>query len=159
MLMVSRYVVMHLFPKTFDGIVIGRIGRQEVQLDTALEAIEYAQGPLGFVDDVIVENQMNPARSAVTGCEPLQQADEEFGVFSQAMCVYDAAGSAIERARDVVLDVLARGEHQRLPAPLDVRQSDARVQVDVGLIHIKDFFRATGLLDKRVNSVQYRTYE
>ncbi len=43
--MVAGYVVMQLFPKAFDGIVLRRVRRQKMELNASTELFE---GALGF---------------------------------------------------------------------------------------------------------------
>ena len=63
--MVSGDVVVQLFPEAFDGVVLWGVGRQEVQLNASTELFEGAFGLGRFVDDVVVEYEVNGSGATV----------------------------------------------------------------------------------------------
>ena len=52
MLVISRDVVVQLFPETLDDVVVRRVRRQEVQHDTSTERFKALLDTPGLVDDV-----------------------------------------------------------------------------------------------------------
>ena len=57
--MISANVVMELFPKTFDEVVLRRIWRQKMQHDASTEQFEFVSHTQLLVNDVVVEHHMS----------------------------------------------------------------------------------------------------
>src|SRR5688500_9582835 len=70
----------------------------------------------------------------------VDQSTKEARVFLGAMTVEDASGTCIERSGEVVLDVLAWGQHEVLLAPLHIGETNFRIQVNVSFIDVQHFF-------------------
>ena len=63
---VSRHVVVQIFPDPLDAIVVGAVGRQEVELDLARRGRLQCQSDLlAVVDAVVVENEVDPTSAPV----------------------------------------------------------------------------------------------
>ncbi len=88
--MVSGYVVVELFPQPFDWVVLGRVGWQEVELDSPAHRLEGLKGIARFMNDVIVEDDMDVLRPSVRAAKNIEHIDENRGVLLGAMAVEDA---------------------------------------------------------------------
>ncbi len=124
MLVVARDVVVKLLPQPLDDVIVGRIGRQEVEHDARSECFELPDNAVRFVNTVIVEHEMDPPRSPVSAAEEVQKLREYLGVLSFGYTVDDSPGTGIERSKDVALDVLSRCQHNRLLPALQVRRPE-----------------------------------
>ena len=142
--MVSGYVVVELFPRPFDLIIFGRVGWQEVEVDSPTHCFEGLKGVARFMNDVIVEDDMDVLRPSVGAAKNVEHIGEKRGVLLGAMAVKDATGAHIQCPGDVVLDVFARPKNKRLMAALDVSQSDAWIEIDIRFINVEHFFAWTG---------------
>ena len=91
-----------------------------MELDSPAHRFEGLKGVARFMNDVIVENDMDVLRPSVGAAKNVEHIDEKRGVLLGAMAVKDATGAHIQCPGDVVLDVFARRKNKRLMAALDV---------------------------------------
>ena len=63
----------------------------------------------------------------------------------------DLARPSVERASEIPLHVLARGQDDELLAAARVRGSDARVQIDVGFVGVEDLVLGVGPLHQPID--------
>jgi len=113
-LMVACNMVMELFPQRFDSIGLGRVWRQEMQLNSSVQRFDGHHGCFRFMNDVIVEDKMDSSRFAVSMTKGLEQVDEKRGVLARPIDMSNRAGAWIERPGDIVFDVLSRRKRQWL---------------------------------------------
>ena len=140
--MVPSDMIMHLFPQPLNDVVLGRIGRQEVQDDTVTELGYPFLGLPGFMDDVVVQDEVELFRPAVGCHESFQESQKQAGVLAKGFRVDDFARSRIKCSGQISLLILARSQDDHLPPLLHVAGADSGVQIHVGLIDVKDFLPA-----------------
>ncbi len=80
---VTRDVVVQVFPDSLDAIVVGTVRWQEVELNLARRGQLQCQSDLlAVVDAVAVENEVNPTSAPVRLCyELVQEIQEQAAVF------------------------------------------------------------------------------
>lgn len=129
---------MQVLPEALDAIVVGAIGRQEMQDDSAAELGDVALRDVARVDDVVVEDDVDVLRSRVVEQELVEQAAEEQAVLSLAVDPGELSSGRIEGASDIVLLILAgRDDHALLPVVHPV-EANLRIEVDVDLVCVED---------------------
>ncbi len=154
---VSGDMVVELLPEALDHVRLRRVRRQEVEYDTAAEPGQVAERPSRFVNDEVVEDEVDALGAPVGTADRIDQGEEEVGVLPLGDDVDDLAAPGVQRAGHVPLHVLARGENDELLAPAYVREADPRVEVDVGLVHVDDLVLGVGAVHEVIDFVQDST--
>ena len=97
---------------------------------------------------------MDPLRSSVSVAEELEELGEHRRVLVLRHTVDDSPGAGVERTEDVALDVLPRGQHERLVSRFQVRRTYLRIEMNVCLVLVEHLVLGRGLRDEFLYLVQ-----
>lgn len=129
MTMVARDMVVRLFPQPLDGVVVGRVRRQEVQRDTTARDREVTLNAHRLGNDVVVEHQARLEHFAVAA-----RLHEGGRVLATGDAADGATGVRIQCTEDVACDVPPGRENHQLRDRRHVRGAHLPVQVQIGLV-------------------------
>jgi len=152
--MVACDVRVHVEPDPLDAIVIGTVGRKEMQDDAIAERFEDASRRVTLVDAVVVEHEMNAPRAAITTSEMKEQLAEEFARLRVVADDVKAPSDHVERAGEIVFLIFA-GRHD---APLLTAEhpvaTDLRIQMDVDFVDVEHGLALRRVLFETTNLAQ-----
>ena len=135
---IAGHVRVQVEPHTLDVVVVGAVGREEVEYDTAPKLGQERLGLLARVDDVVVEDEVDAPGAAVLGCQLLDQAAEQVTALARSLDPGELAGSGVQRPGNEVLLVLA-GRDYETPVPRDHPVApDLGVEMDIHLVLEED---------------------
>ena len=123
--MVSGDRIVHGFPKPLDLVHPRRVGGLEQQPNLGV-AGQPAMYGVTLVDDVVIENEHETASAAVGSAHCLEQLDDQCGVLPRVVHPHEPSGVRVQRAGQVVLDVLPRRRDADLLSAARPRRTDAR---------------------------------
>src|SRR5207302_4988185 len=101
--MIPRDVRVDVKPKAFDPIRVWAVRRQKVEGNALAELLEEALGLLAAVDDVVVEDEVNPPGLGIREQDSPDESAEEIARLRLALGTHDSPGARAHRARQVVL--------------------------------------------------------
>lgn len=145
-------VVVKLFPQMLDQVVFRRVRRQEMTLEYPAES---AQGDLSLparVDDVVVEDEVDPFGLRIDFAQFLEQLDEELAVLPRCSDVDDLSGLRVQGASHVLFLVDSGSDHYLLRSWKHPVTTDLGVQVYVDLIDVDGDLGARKIFDQTLNS-------
>jgi hypothetical protein len=112
------------------------------------------QGLPGFMDDVVIQDEVNFLSSPVGAGDPFQKRQEQPGVLPLGFGVNDTSCSGIESSGQVSLLVFTRSQNDRLPPLPHIGEADSGIEIHVRFVNVKDFFPAGTASNKTTDRIQ-----
>ena len=135
---VASHVRVQVEPDTLDPVVVRAVRWEEVKHDPVVELRQEALGLLAGVNDVIVQDEVDPLRVPVLADELPHELTEEVAGLGRPFHAGQLAGRCVEGTGDVALLVLPRGDDHASMSLGHPVASDLRVEMDVHLVLVED---------------------
>jgi hypothetical protein len=135
--MVSGYIGVELQPQAFDTVLVGAIGRKEVETDSGAPGRQSGPHDLAVVDDVVVEDQVKDSGTTITTQQCAQQVQEQPTPFLIPFDPDQVTRPVVQSTGQVAFFVLPWSENPPLLARQGPIGTDAGIQVDIHFVDVE----------------------
>src|SRR5687768_6364758 len=129
---------MELAPQALDAVVLGAVGRQEVEREEIPVLSEEAADALARVDHVVVQDEVDAPRVRVQLTELLEKSQEELRVLAVGCDEPQPGAVRDEGTRHIPLLVPSRRDNDPLVTGQHPVTADAWVEMDVDLVLVEE---------------------
>ena len=153
---VTRHVVVQVFPEPLDAIVVGAVRRQEVELDPAgCGRLQGQLNLLAVMDAVVVENDVDPTSVPVRlRDEFVKEIQEQEAVLSVPFDPCELAGLGIESAGEVTLLVASRSADVLLLSGQRPLWPNLGIEVNVDFVEVHNDLARREVVNQPLNGSQ-----